>query len=145
MAGSSLFIMVGDGATPTEAFAHPCLINSQRSIQFTAETAETNVPDCDDPEAIAWIEREKRALSAQISGEGSLHTPDAEIYFDWVKDEDPKNVRAKMNGVTGANGGGYMAGAFHLTAFELSGTRGEKVNCSITLLSSGAVTWVDNA
>lgn len=144
VSGSSLLIMIGDGATPTEAFAHPCLINSQRAIQFSAETAETNVPDCDNPEAIAWIECEKRSVSAQISGEGVLNTPDTEEYFNWVKGETTKHVRAKLNGVTGANGGGYMAGSFHCTAFELSGNRGEKVNCSITLLSSGAVTWVDN-
>lgn len=142
--GSSLFIMVGDGATP-EVFAHPCLINGARSLQLSAETADTNVPDCDDPEAIAWIEREKRSLSAQITGEGTLNTTDTESYFNWLKSEDTKNIRVKLNGITGANGGGYFSGAFHLTAFEVSGNRGEKANCSLTMLSSGAIAWTDNA
>ena len=144
MPGSSLLIMVGDGGAPA-TFAHPCLINAQRGLQLSAETADTNVPDCDDPEAIAWLEREKRSLSAQITGEGVLNTTDTEAYFNWLKSEDTKNVRVKLNNVTGANGGGYFAGAFHLTNFEVTGDRGQKVLASLTMQSSGAITWTDNA
>lgn len=144
MPGSSLFVQVGDGGSP-ETFAHPCLINAQRGISLSAETADTNVPDCDDPEAIAWVEREKRSLSGQVTGEGVLNTTDTETYFNWLKSDDTKNIRVKLNGITGANGGGYFSGAFHLTAFEVTGTRGEKAQASITMLSSGAIAWTDNA
>jgi len=144
LAGSSLLILV-EMVASSGTFAHPCLINAQRGIDFSAETADTNVPDCDDPEAIAWIEREKRSLSSQISGEGVLNTPDAEPYFNWLKDDDPRTVRVISNGITGANGGGYFVGAYHLTAFSVSGNRGEKAQASVTMQSTGQVTWVDNA
>lgn len=144
MPGSSLFIKVE--ITPGSGiYTHPCLINAQRGIQFTAETADTNVPDCDDPEKISWVEREKRSLSAAINGEGVLNTPDSDDYFSWFEDEDPRNVRVTENGVTGANGGGAYHGSFHLTSFEVSGDKGTKASASIALQSTGAVERVANA
>ncbi|HWA22329.1 MAG TPA: phage tail tube protein [Caulobacterales bacterium] len=141
--GSQLLILVGDGGSP-ETFAHPCLINSSRGIQFSAETNSANVPDCDDPDAIQWTEVDKKSLSAGVTGAGTLNATDSETFFDWFKSADTKTVRVKKN-VTGANGGGYWEGEFHLTQYEENGNIGEKVQCSITLVSSGAITWTDNA
>lgn len=142
--GKSLLIQVGDGAGP-EVFAHPCLINSDRGIVFTAETNETRVPDCDDPELIAWVNREKVSLSATINGSGTLHTADVEDFSDWFESESTKNMRVKLNGVVLANGGGHWAGAFHLVSFEVTGSLGELVQCSMSFASSGAVPWVPAA
>ena len=44
VSGSKLLVQIGDGATPTEAFAHDCLINTQRGIQFSSETNEWGTP-----------------------------------------------------------------------------------------------------
>lgn len=142
--GTKLLVKVSDGAG-TPVFAHPCLINAARGFALNAETNTTNVPDCDDPDLLSWASTEKRSLSASISGAGVLHTPDTEQYFDWVKSATPKDVRVELNGVTGANGGGYFAGKFHLTQFELTGDLGEKVQCSISMQNDGAVTWTDAA
>jgi len=142
--GTKLLIKVSDGeVSPT--FAHPCLINTDRGITFTADTNDVLVPDCSDPDLMAWAAREKVSLSATINGAGTLHIPDAQVYSDWVMSADPIAVRVELGGVVLADDGGYWQGNFHCTSFEVNGTRGNRVQCSITLLSDGAVAWHDAA
>jgi hypothetical protein len=136
--GSQLTIRIGDGGDP-EAFAHPCSINSERGIQFAAETRNNNVPDCDDPEAVVWQGTEKSSLSCTITGAGTLNASDQDIFFDWLESEDPKNVKV-YDGISGASGGRIYTGAFHLTQFDKTGNFGEKVQVRITLVSDGVVT-----
>jgi hypothetical protein len=138
--GTQLLIKVSDGAS-TPAFSHPCLINTSRGIQLTAEMNEVLVPDCSDPDLMAWLEREKKSLSATISGAGVLNTPDFEDYFDWFTSVDPKACRVELGGVSSANGGGYLSGSFHLSSFEATGDRGDKVQTTMSLPSTGEITW----
>lgn len=144
LAGKSLLIKVSDGAG-TPVFAHPCLINAARGIDFTAETNDTRIPDCDDPELIAWIKREKVSMSGSISGAGVLNTTDTEFYFSWVKSPDPIAVRVEFSGVVLADGGGWFAGNFHCTQFGVSGDLGDYVQANIGLVSDGDIAWVDAA
>lgn len=141
--GTKLLIKVGDGATPTEAFAVMCTINAERGIQFTADTNDVTVPDCADPDLLAWTEREKRAIQATISGAGVLNTPDIATFFAWVSSSAVKNVKVVVD-VPSADGGRIFSGAFHCTQFELTGNVGDKVQCSIQLQSSGAITIANN-
>lgn len=142
--GKSLLIKVSDGAG-TPVYAHPCLINAARGIVFTAESNQTRVPDCDDPELISWIKREKTALGATITGAGVLHTSDTEEFFNWWKSASAKVIRVELSGVVLANGGGYFSGSFHLTNFEITGDLGEYAQCSVSLESDGEITWTDAA
>lgn len=144
LAGKSLLIQVSDGAG-TPVFAHPCLINASRGITLTAETNQTRIPDCTDPELIAWIKREKVSISGALNGQGVLNTTDTEFYFDWLKSADPIACRVILNGVTLANGGGRFNGDWHLTTYELSGDVGEYVNASLSWESDGDITWTDAA
>jgi predicted secreted protein len=139
--GQKLLVQIGNGADP-EVFAADCLINTERGIQFASDSNDQVVADCDDPDAPAWKERTKDGLDATISGAGMLHTTSIETWFDWFKSADTKNVRVKVD-VSAANGGGYWQGAFHLTALEITGNRNEKATVSVTLVSSGALTWTD--
>jgi predicted secreted protein len=139
--GTKLLIKVSDMDPDTPVFAHPCLINTSRGIQFTAEMNEVLVPDCSDPDLMAWLEREKKSLSAAINGAGVLNSPDTEEYFEWVTDADPRDVKVELAGVVLADGGGSFGGKFHLASFELAGDRGDKVNCTLSLQSTGAVAW----
>ncbi|SHF05429.1 Phage tail tube protein [Kaistia soli DSM 19436] len=139
--GQKLLVQIGNGADP-EVFAVDCLINTERGIQFSSDSNEFVVADCEDPDAPAWKERTKDGLSATISGAGMLHTSSIETWFDWFASPDTKNARVKVD-VPGASGGGYWQGAFHLTAFEITGNRNDKATVSVTLESSGVVTWVN--
>lgn len=144
MVGEKLLIQIGDGATPTEGFSHPCLINADRGIQISSDTIDALVPDCDDPSAVAWKEVFKDGISIQVSGGGLLDTASLETYFNWMNADTAKNVRIKFD-VTGANGGGYIAGAFKLTSFNVSGSRKNNSTVEIALMSHGVCTWTDNA
>jgi len=139
--GTKILVKIGDGGSP-EAFTHNCSFNGARSLQFSAQTNDTNVPDCDDPDLIAWVEREKVSLSAQIQGAGTYNTPDGELFFDYMKSPDGKNVRFVID-VAGANGGCYWFGEFLATEFSISGDRGQKGECQVTLLSNGEVDRAD--
>lgn len=145
MRGVKLLIKVGDGATPTEAFTTYCTINSDRGISFKANTNDIVVPDCDDPDLMSWLVREKISLSGDISGAGTLNTPDTSAFFDWVKSPDTRNVQVHLDGVASADGGGYWAGAYHCVQFDVNGGQGTKANAAISLTSDGEVTWTDAA
>jgi predicted secreted protein len=130
--GTQLLIKVGDGASP-EVFTHPCLINTERGIQFQSQGADVVVPDCATPEDPAWLEHVKDGLSATITGAGTLNITDVDEFDAWFRDPDPKNVQVWL----GTHG--YWQGAFHLTEFQVTGTRTEKAQCNISLRSEGVV------
>lgn len=144
MNGTSLLVQIGDGADP-EAFVHDCLINTSRGIEFQSETNRETIPDCDAPDALAWSSVSKDSLSASINGEGMLHTASVKAWATWFDSNTGKNLRVLLNGVTLANGGGYWAGSFKLTGWQITGERNQKATVSVTLESDGVVTWVDAA
>lgn len=141
--GVKLLIKVGDGASP-EVFSTPCSINAERGITFTAGSNDADIPDCSNPDAIAWVVREKTNLSASITGSGVLDTSDVQDFYDWLKSEDPKNIKVIVD-VPSSDGGVIFTGAFHLTEFSITGNRAEKMQASISLSSSGEITSAANA
>jgi hypothetical protein len=142
--GSKLLVQIGDGGGP-ETFTHDCFINTERGIAFSTETTESIMPDCDNPDDPAWKSVSKDGLMATVSGAGMLYSASVETWFNWLKSGNTKNCRINLN-IPGSSGGGYWAGAFHLTQFEIqaSGNK-ETITAQVTLVSSGALTWTDNA
>lgn len=142
MNGTALLVQIGDGASP-EVFAEDCLINTDRGIQFASETNRQTIPDCLNLNALAWQSLSKDALTATINGAGMLHTTSVETWFNWFNSDTGKNVRVLLSGVSALDGGGYWSGSFKLTAFEVTGTRNAKAECTATLENDGPVTWTD--
>ncbi|MDH6265537.1 hypothetical protein M2360_000927 [Rhizobium sp. SG_E_25_P2] len=141
MNGTSLLVQISDGGSP-ESFVHDCLVNAERSIQFSSDGDAVTIPDCDEPDKPGWKEQFKDGLQATIEGAGMLHTASVEKWFDWFRSGDLKRVRVRVD-VTAANGGGYWAGDWHLMSFGVSGARKSKSQVSLTLMSSGPVSWTD--
>lgn len=144
MSGRQLLVQIGDGESP-EVFAHDCLINTERGVAFASETNREMIPDCDDPDAPGWSEVTVTGQSATIAGAGRLHTASVKEWFAWFTSGAAKNVRVLLGGVSLANGGGHWAGAYKLTAFEVTGPETGRAAVSVTLESHGVVTWVDAA
>lgn len=140
--GVRLLIKLGDGAQP-EVFETYCSINAERGITFTAGTNDQDIIDCENPDAVAWVVREKTNLSASITGSGVLNTPDVADFYTWLTSEDPRNVKVIVD-VPSTDGGVTFTGRFHLTEFSITGNRGEKMQASISLASDGAVTSAAN-
>lgn len=139
--GTKLLVQIE--ATPgSGTFAHDCLINLDRGISFSANGSDTNVPDCDDPSLPAWRQSFIDSISAEISGGGILHTTSSEAFFVWLNSGASKNVRCRID-TTALDGGGYWAGAFKLTQFNITGSRGGTINADVTMINNGPVTWTD--
>lgn len=134
--GTQVLIEIGDGESP-ETFAHPCTINLDRSIEFTAGGNKIEVPDCDDPDAPAWTEFVKQTLECSLTGTGKLDAVAATMaeYTAWLADPLPKHVKIFLKDI------GFFYGDFHLTKFGITGTRGEKATVSVGLDSDGPVLW----
>lgn len=138
--GQKLLVQIGDGASP-ETFAHDCMINTERGISISADTNEYVIGDCDSPDDMAWKEVTKDGAQVTIQGAGMMHSTSwKSTWYDWAVSPDSKTCRINLN-IGAEFGGGYLQGEFHLTQFEITGNRGDKITASMTLVSSGALDW----
>lgn len=136
MNGTQLLIKVGDGATP-ETFAHPVLINLDRSFELKSSGNKIEVPDPDNPNDPAWTEFVKQTIEGAISGAGILNgdAETMEYFTNWVGSVTSKNIQVWLGTI------GYWAGAYQLTEFKLAGKRGDKISADLSFESDGAVVW----
>ena len=134
-----LIILIGDGATPTEVFEAPCGLTTN-SFELSANSNEVQVPDCDDPDAPAWIERVVATMSGTIAGNGVMAKESFDLWRDWALQGVTKNARVQI--AQPGDGMGYYEGAFILSKFGISADLGDKVKVDITMDSDGQITWV---
>lgn len=134
--GTKLLILAGNGASP-EVFTQPCGLTT-RKFSLKASTNSTLIPDCDDPEAPAWEAKDVNALSATISGDGVMAVEAFNYWNDWFMGALSRNAQIKLDHPSL----GHYAGSFVLTSFEQTGSRGNKIQVSVTLENNGAVVWV---
>ena len=116
-----------------------CTVNAARSISGEAATNDFNIPDCEDPDAMGWLAREKVSLSYSLTGAGILNTPDVEEFHDFLIDPLSRSSEIVVD-VPAVDGEVIFAGKFHLTGFEITGDRGAKMEATITMVSDGEVT-----
>lgn len=131
--GTKLLILVGDGASP-EVFTEPCGLTT-KSLDSQAETSDTIVPDCADPDAPAWKERAVTALSRDFSGSGVLAKESVKMWDDWYKSGLSKNCKVQVPGT------GWLTwtGKYLLTNFKITGERGTKVQVEVSMSSDGEI------
>lgn len=135
--GVKLVLKVGDGAEP-EQFTALCSINAERGMTFDGTFRDEVVPDCEDPDLLAWVAREAESLSVGVTGGGMSDKNDIKRLWDWWKSGASKNCQLILDDPLPANVITWEGG-FKLPSFDLSGNRGEKVASSITLSSDGEV------
>lgn len=128
--GTQVRIMIGDGESP-ETFAHPCMINMERSTNWDTSGQDEEIPDCSDPDAMAWNLHTKTGIKGTISGAGKLDSASITTFWDWLISDDAKNVRVEYSDAY------QVEGAWKLTQFNVTGTRGQVAEASLTLVSHG--------
>jgi predicted secreted protein len=136
MSFSKMRILLGDAGSP-ETFSAPCGLNT-RALRRLKNTNEIDIPDCDDEDAAAWIGREVRSLDWSITGEGVLAVEAIEAWEAFFTGTTSKNVQIEIE-TGGSPGTITMNGAAHLTSYEVTANRGEKVSVSIELSGDGAL------
>lgn len=135
---TKLSIWPGDGASPEDFTSKVCGLNA-KTFNIGGDTSDSNVPDCDDPDAPSWTERVISALSSGVQGSGLLAEETFAFWRDWSLGGLPKNVRVVVDLATTP---GYFYGSYVLTQFELSGNQSDgKIGVNITLASDGPIAW----
>ena len=139
--GTYVEILMGDGATPTEAFTVLCGITT-RSITDQVNTQDAFNQDCADPEDIPVRELITSGRQWDLRGSGQLNR-------DLIGDIDDavgvtKNyrffIRAKV-GETGAALNGYYGGPAKIVSKTINGNNGDFVGIDLAIASDGAWTW----
>jgi hypothetical protein len=138
--GSLIAIYLEDpGSAGT--YLKPCGLNST-SVKFTKNAQEVNVPDCDDPEAPQWVERDVESLDFSASGEGILAAEAVEAWFDYYNQTDSVNARIYVGSPSDVANGWYWQGKIHVMDFTVEGQTGTRATVSIELASDGEMEFV---
>ncbi|SIT74749.1 phage tail tube protein [Pontibaca methylaminivorans] len=131
------FVRLSDGESPP-AFTAPCGFTS-KSFSRNKTLAEVEVPDCDDPDAAAWSERDVQSMSATISGSGVLAKAAMPTWEGALESTD--SIEAEVEFVYADGTSDYYTGRFHIESLEITGSLGERVQVSITMQSDGEIAY----
>lgn len=126
---AQFLIKIGTGAGSPEVFDAPCGVTS-KGFNRTAALNETNVPDCDDPDLPAWLERDIVSNSAEMALSGVVDDGDFDVWDTWFNDGSTKNVQVIL-------GTRVWQGAMVLGTLNLTGERGTRVTFEASLSSAG--------
>lgn len=133
--GRALLVKIGDGADPV-VYSNLCGLNS-KSLTINNSSIDVTTPDCTTPEGALYTETLAGLKNVSVSGDGFFEDSTAE---------------ARMNTVAMANDNstdfeivvpdfGTYAGTFRIASVEFGGETEGGVTYSLSLESSGTVTF----
>lgn len=131
------FVRLSDGAAPA-VFTAPCGFTS-KSFTRNKTLNETQVPDCEDPDAPAWVERDVQSMAATISGSGVLAKAAIPVWEAALASTD--SIATEVEFVYADETSDFYQGRFHIESFEVNGSLGERVQVSVTMQSDGEITY----
>lgn len=135
--GTKLLVKLGNGATP-EVFTAPCAL-ATKAFNRSSSTNEFNVADCDDPDAPVWTERVKGAITAGVSGSGTLAKESLDMYEAFFEEVDPRNIQITIDYAVGPR---TYQGKFVMTTLNITGEQDGLIQVEIEFASSGEVSVV---
>lgn len=126
--------------TPAGTFIKPCGL-TEHTATFSKNMNEVDVPDCDNPDLPAWIEREVSSLDFAASGSGVLAAEAVGTWWTAYNKTEPIKARVYIGKPDDVANGHFWEGQVHISEFEVGGTRGERANVSVSLVSHGEMTF----
>lgn len=114
-------------------YAAPCGFTS-KAFNRGKNLNEVPVPDCDDPDAPAWVERDVASQTWSVSGEGVLAAEAVDTWDDAFASTDPINVQVEF---VFPDRTMVYSGAAHLETFNITSALGERVQANISLQGHG--------
>lgn len=117
----------------TNTFTAPCGFTS-KSLTITKALEDTNIPDCDDPDAVPWLGRDATSLSMSISGEGVAAQESIETWLDAV--ENVESISAKIEWEFPAKTITWT-GNVHVGSFAADAPNGRRVTSTVSIESDG--------
>ena len=135
-----LIVQIGNGATPTEVFAHTCGANSY-TLNLTNNLGENTVLDCDDPlDLPASIVRHLESQDTSVTIAGMVTTGAWPVWRAWADDSSTKNIKIVLD-ESAANNGGFWVVPAILGGLELAKEGSGKVTFTATISGNGARVW----
>lgn len=125
-------VLLGDGNSP-EVFTAPCGFTS-KSLVLSKNLTEVNLPDCDDPDAPAWVGRDVESLTASITGEGVMAFESADDWMDAFESTESVSVRVEIEFPTITY---VYEGKMHIASMTLGAEQGGRVTNNIEMQSDG--------
>jgi hypothetical protein len=125
-------ILLGNNASPI-VYTAPCGFTS-KSLTLTKDLTDVTLPDCDDPDAVAWVGRDASTLSASVSGDGVLASESVETWLDaWENVEAvPVKIEIEFPAKTIT-----WTGLMHVSSLNPSTEQGGRVTMSVEMQSDG--------
>lgn len=114
-------------------YAAPCGFTS-KSLTLTKNLSEVNIPDCDDPDAVAWVGRDAESLSAAVSGEGIIAAESVEAWLDAWESEESINVLLEIEFPAKVVS---WTGKMHVATLNPAAEQGGRVTMSVEMQSDG--------
>lgn len=130
---SKFLVKIGDGGSP-EVFTDPCGLTT-KGFTRTANMNDTNVPDCDDPDAPSWLGRDVVSYQGQIAGAGVVAKESFDTWEEWWNAAETRNVRIEL----GSTPDQAWIMPAKLQEFAITAERGNKVQMAVNIVSDGAV------
>lgn len=125
-------VLLGNDADPI-VYSAPCGFTS-KSMTLTKNLNEVNLPDCDDPDRVAWVGRDASSLSMSISGEGVMAQESVETWLDAWEDEESVPVKVELEfPAKTITWTGYM----HVATVGAGSEQGQRVTKNIEMQSDG--------
>ncbi len=128
----------GVTATPPQAYDYtaPCGFSS-KSFTLAKNLQEINIPDCDDPDAVAWIGRDAQNLSATITGNGVAA---AESVDDWNAAWKSVESIPAMVEIEFSTGTLTYQGLFQVDNLAFTAEQAGRVQLAVNMQSDGELT-----
>lgn len=133
--GRTLLVKIGDGET-SETFANLCGLNS-KSLTINNNAIDVTTPDCDTPGGVLWTETLSGVKNVSVSGDGFFEDSTAELRMNTVA---MASDNAANFEITVPDFGTY-AGSFRIDSVEFGGESEGGVTYSLSLSSTGEVTF----
>ena len=133
--GRALLVKIGDGEV-SETFTNLCGLNS-KSLTVNNSAIDVTTPDCTSPEGALWTETLAGLKNVSVSGDGFFEDSTAEARMNTVAMQNDNQANFEIV----VPDFGTYAGAFRLTTVEFGGETEGGVTYSVSLESTGVVTF----
>lgn len=130
--GGSVRVYLGNNANPT-IYTAPCGLTS-RSITLNKALSEEKIPDCDDPDSVAWLGRGATSRAMEISGEGVLAQQSMQTWLDALDSTDSVPVKIE---ITFPKFTVTWEGKMQVDSFQITANDTEHVKASISMKNDG--------
>ena len=139
--GRALLVKIGDAASP-EVFSNLCGLTT-KTLTINNNAIDVTTPDCTTPEGQLWREVQTGMRTVSVAGNGYFEDATSETRLKTVTmgSGATDTAEAIANFEIVVPDFGTFAGAFHVDSLEYAGEQEDGVTYSLSISSSGAVTF----